>query len=333
MIADPRAERVVDLAEPVEIEAQQSRGLAMPAPGQGLRQPLAELAPVRQPGHRVVRGEMPDLGLGDRGAGHVGAAAAEPDQLPGAVLDRPAGDLQMALAAVDVGDPDREVLEAAAAHQVGAVAHPGVVVDQGAARPPGRARLGQLDQRRRRIVRHLDKMLVGIDLPGPLRARGAVLGRAGGLLGGAVGELDQPALGLLPAARLGAELARAPVGDHAEPDRHRDQERPELAEQPAPAVARQLGEQPLDIDERAERGRAAEQDQDPHQIVPSGRAAKEPEPAGSEVGHGLGWEHGLPPKAGASSSVSAPRANKGCMAGEPGAGDGTASQKEGETEP
>ena len=178
----PGPEGVVDLAEPIQIEAQQGRRFAMPGARHGLREPFAELAPMRQTGHRVVGGEMPGLGFRDHGARDVGTAAAKADQPSGAVVDRPAADLQMPFAAIGVGDPELEILEGAATDQIAAVAHPGVVVGQRPARPPEGPRPRQLDQRRRRIVRHLGQLLLGVDLKGPLRrpARDAVGDRGGG---------------------------------------------------------------------------------------------------------------------------------------------------------
>ena len=303
LIADPRAQGIVDLAEPIQIEAQEGRRFAVPGARHGLREPFAKLAPMRQAGHRVVGGKMPGLGLGDHGARHVGATAAEADHPSGAVVDRPAADLQMPFAAIGVGNPELEILEGAAANQIAAVAHPGVVVGQRPARPPECPLARQLDERRRRIVRHLGQLLLGVDLPGPLQrpARSAVRRGGGGLRRGGVHELDQLALGLLPAGDLDTQFLRAPHGEHAGSDRERDQERPELAEQPAPAMARQFGEQRPDVDEHAERQRPGQQNEHPQDVAPAGAAAEEPERAGSEIGSLLRrLDHDRPPKAGAS---------------------------------
>ena len=112
---------------------------------------------------------MPDLCLRDRGAGDVGADAAEPGQLPRLVVDRPAADLEMALLAIGACDLELEALEGTATDQVRPVTHPGLVVDQGTARPPGRPLPGQLDQGVGRLLRYHPQVLVGIDLPGPFR--------------------------------------------------------------------------------------------------------------------------------------------------------------------
>ena len=236
-VAGAVAKRVVELAEPVQVEGQERRPLAALARArQGVLDPLEQAGAVGKVGQRVVHGQMPGLRLGDRRLGDVGAGAAEAAQSPGGVVQRAAMELQVALAAVRQGDAEAEIAERTAADQIGAVAHPGLVVHQNAAGLPGCPGPRELDQGRRRMVRDHHQALLGVDLPQPF-------GRGGGELGEAPFRVAAP-------RHLGADLAPAPGRDDPEGDREDHQQRQELVEQPAPLAGRPGGEQPGDVDQR-----------------------------------------------------------------------------------
>ena len=124
-----------------------------------------------------------------------------------------------------------------------------------AARPPGRPRPCELDQRRRRLVRDHDQALLRVDLPQPFRRDR--------------GEFGEPALGLPPPRGLRANLAPATGRDDAEGDRQDHEQRQELVEQPAPFARRPRGEQSADVDHGRERRGPARQHQEGDDVAQS----------------------------------------------------------------
>ncbi|KAG5717355.1 hypothetical protein E4T56_gene1811 [Termitomyces sp. T112] len=85
LVAHRMAQRVIDLLEPVQIEAMdRDRPMIAARHGQNLAQPVEHHRPVGQAGQRVVKGQMARAGLaGDQVAGDgVAAAAWRADQSP-----------------------------------------------------------------------------------------------------------------------------------------------------------------------------------------------------------------------------------------------------------
>ena len=77
LVAGRMAERVVDELEAVEVEVEQRDGLALAArAGERELEVLLQQRAVRQPGERVVVGEVGDLLLGRAALGQVDAGAA-----------------------------------------------------------------------------------------------------------------------------------------------------------------------------------------------------------------------------------------------------------------
>ena len=237
-------------------------------PRQGVLEPLQQPGAVGEVGQGVVRRQMPGLGLGEHGLRDVRAGAAEPAQPARGVVHRAPVELEMTLAALRQREAKAELAEGAPAGQIGAMAHPGLVVGEHAARPPGRPGPRELHQGRRRVIRDRHQALLGVDLPQPF--------------GGRRGELDEAPFRRPPPLHFVGDRAPAAHRGDAAGDRQEHQQRPQVAEQPAPVLRRPCGEQPGDIDQRAEREGPAGEHQHGDDVAQAHRAGQRPD--GARVG-------------------------------------------------